>query len=56
MFYGYNEASIARRAAKRGQTVDEHLDYLREHQATRHERRREARKAKTPVIDTPTKA
>ena len=54
MFYGYTEASIERRAAKRGQTVDEHLDYLRQHQATRHERRREARKAQK-VVDTPKK-
>lgn len=56
MFYGYTEASIARRAAKRGQTVDEHLDYLRDHQATRHERRREARKASAPVAEAPAKA
>ena len=57
--FGYSEASIARRAAKRGQTVEEHLAYLLDHENTRSERRRNARNPKPlgeAVVDTPAEA
>jgi hypothetical protein len=54
--YGYTEAGIERRAAKRGQTVEEHLEYLASQRASRNERRREARKARQVVVDKAAKA
>lgn len=41
--FGYTLDTLMRRAAKRNQTLDEHLAYLEDHRNTRSIRRRNAR-------------
>lgn len=41
---GYSLATLERRAAKRNQSLDEHIDYVQQHRATKSVRHNEAKR------------